>query len=52
MVEMYYKLVLAHKRTCDETNKNVTLVPMVHRAAVLAMLMGNGYDKNGNVVTD
>jgi hypothetical protein len=50
MVEMYYQLVLAHKRTCDENNKNVPIVPNTLRPAVLALLIGNGYDKNGNIV--
>lgn len=50
MVEMYYQLVLAHKRTCDENNKNVPIVPERHREAVVKILEENGYDKNGNIV--
>lgn len=50
MIEMYYQLVLAHRRTCDETNKNVILVPYTYRETVSQMLMSNGYDKNGNIV--
>lgn len=50
MVEMYYKLVLAGKRTCNEENSDITLVPKIHRAAVIKMLEENGYDKDGKVI--
>ena len=50
MVTMYYKLVLAHKRTCNEDNKDVILVPANLRANVLKMLADNGYDADGNAV--
>lgn len=49
MKEMYYKLVIAHKRTCNESNKTVPLVPVTYRAAVLEMLKADGYDADGNV---
>lgn len=47
MVDMYVKLVLAGKRTCDETNQDVTQVPVTYHAAVLAVLTEMGYDANG-----
>lgn len=50
MVDMYYKLVLAGKRTCDENNTDVILVPITYRADVLAMLLDNGYDANGKKI--
>ena len=52
MAEMYFNLVLAHKRTCNEENKSVTLVPITYRADVLAMLTARGYDADGNVKAD
>lgn len=47
MVDMYVELVLAGKRTCDETNQNVTQVPRKLHAAVLSVLTEMGYDANG-----
>ena len=52
MVEMYFNLVLAKKRTCDEENKEIKLVPLNLRADVLKMLSEKGYDKNGNMVIE
>ena len=50
MAEMYFNLVLAKKRTCDETNIAVKLVPTTWRAEVLSMLVERGYDANGNTL--
>ena len=50
MAEMYFNLVLAGKRTCDETNTAVKLVPATWRAEVLSMLVERGYDVNGNTL--
>lgn len=50
MAEMYFNLVLAKKRTCDETNTVVKLVPVTWRAEVLSMLVARGYDANGNTL--
>lgn len=50
MAEMYFNLVLAKKRTCDETNTAVKLVPITWRAEVLSMLVARGYDSNGNTL--
>ena len=50
MREMYYKLVLAHKRTCNESNKKISIVPITYRAEVLSMLLENGYDADGNII--
>ncbi len=48
MAEFYYRLVLAHKRTCDENNKSVRIVPYTYRDTVSQMLTDKGYDLNGN----
>lgn len=50
MAEMYFNLVLAGKRTCDETNTAVKLVPATYRAEVSALLTERGYDANGNTL--
>lgn len=51
MAEMYYQLVINGKRTCDESNKSVKLVPENWRNAVIALLSERGYDKNGSIIT-
>ncbi|MGN1013850.1 MAG: CD1375 family protein [Butyricicoccus sp.] len=48
MTELYYNLVLAHKRTCNSENTEIKLVPATVRAAVLELLEANGYDADGN----
>ena len=48
MAEFYDRLVLAHKRTCDENNKSVRIVPYTYRETVSQMLTDKGYDLNGN----
>ncbi len=48
MDEMYYQLVINKKRTCDESNKSVKLVPSNWRDAVMALLSERGYDLNGS----
>lgn len=50
MKEMYYQLVLAHKRTCNEKNIAVPHVPITYRAAVMSMLTAGGYDADGNII--
>lgn len=50
MIEMYYKLVIAGRRTCDKDNKEVTQVPEALRADVLDMLTKDGRDANGNII--
>ena len=47
MVETYFKLVLAHKRTCDESNTEVKIVPVTMIDDVRALLTERGYDYNG-----
>lgn len=49
---MYYDLVLAHKRTCDKNNKSLKQVPHTYFNTVLQMLTENGYDANGNKVSE
>lgn len=50
MAETYFTLVLAKKRTCDETNTAVKLVPITWRAEVLSILVARGFDANGNTL--
>lgn len=50
MVDMYLALVIAGRRTCDKTNKEVRLVPTRYLNAVLAELEALGLDANGNPV--
>ena len=50
MVELYFNLVLAGRRTCDETNTSVTKVPVNLIADVTALLEEKGYDKNGKKI--
>lgn len=50
MVEFYYGLVLAGKRTCDVKNTKVKQVPEKHLSDVLEMLKANGYDANGKTI--
>lgn len=47
MVELYVGLVIAGRRTCDEKNKKVKLVPKHLREEVAASLKAKGYDSNG-----
>lgn len=50
MVELYFNLVINKKRTCDDTNKDITLVPVTYRDEVINLLTERGYDKNGNKI--
>lgn len=50
MIDMYYNLVLAKKRTCNPETVGVKLVPVTHRADVLKVLNENGYDADGNII--
>ena len=47
METMYYKLVVAGKRTCDKGNTAVKQVPENLREAVMALLVADGRDANG-----
>lgn len=47
MIEMYFQLVINQRRTCDEKNKTVRLVPKTQLLAVKALLEERGYDLNG-----
>lgn len=51
MVEMYVLLVINKKRTCDETNKSIPVVPVHLRAEVLEVLKQRGYDADGNKIS-
>lgn len=48
MLDMYIGLVVAGRRTCNEENKQVTLVPKKWRDLVLADLEALGLDADGN----
>ena len=50
MVELYFNLVVAGKRTCDEKNALVLKVPTHLMSAVTSLLEERGYDKNGNKI--
>lgn len=50
MAEMYFTLVINKKRTCDDTNKDITLVPVTYRDEVINLLTERGYDLNGNKI--
>lgn len=50
MIEMYYNLVLAKKRTCNPDTAGVKIVPEALRADVLKMLNENGYDEDGKLI--
>lgn len=50
MAEMYYNLVINHKRTCDENNTAVKPVPIKWQTEVLALLAQQGYDADGNKI--
>lgn len=47
MAETYFTLVINQRRTCDETNKEIKLVPITYIAEVSTMLTERGYDLNG-----
>ena len=51
MVEMYVLLVVNKKRTCNEENKSVPVVPAHLRADVLEVLNQRGYDEDGNKIS-
>lgn len=48
MVETYFKLVLAKKRTCNPNTTGVKLVPSTVIELVKALLAERGYDEDGN----
>lgn len=50
MAEMYFKLVINHKRTCNTENKTVKLVPANYRKEVSSLLTDRGYDLDGNII--
>lgn len=49
MIDMYFNLVLAGKRTCDEKNKKAKMVPAGLLVKVIEKLTEEGYDLNGKV---
>lgn len=50
MIQMYYNLVVAGRRTCNPKNKNVTMVPQSLIADVIKMLEQAGRDLDGKLV--
>ncbi|NLY20141.1 MAG: hypothetical protein GXZ08_02505 [Tissierellia bacterium] len=49
MIDMYFNLVINGKRTCDEKNKEVILVPKKLLKTVSEKLTEEGYDLNGKL---
>lgn len=50
MLELYFNLVINKKRTCDDANKDITLVPVTYRDEVISLLAKRGYDLDGNKI--
>lgn len=50
MIELYFNLVINKKRTCDDTNRDITLVPITYIDEVISLLTERGYDLNGNKI--
>lgn len=50
MVDMYLALVIAGRRTCNDENKDIVLVPTRYRQAVINELTALGLDKDGNLI--
>lgn len=50
MTRMYVNLVIAGIRTCNESNKEVPIVPAKWRGKVLAKLEADGRDADGHKV--
>lgn len=50
MVDMYVALVINGRRTCNEENKSVPLVPKKWRGKVLEDLTALGLDADGNPI--
>ena len=50
MVDMYVALVINGRRTCNEENKSVPLVPKKWRGKVLEDLTALGLDSDGNAI--
>ncbi len=50
MIELYFNLVINKKRTCDDTNRNIKLVPVTYVDEVISLLTERGYDLNGNKI--
>ena len=50
MVDMYVALVIAGRRTCNQENREVKLVPARYREAVLADLAALGLDADGKEI--
>jgi hypothetical protein len=50
MVDMYVALVINGRRTCNEENKSVPLVPKKWRGKVLEDLTALGLDSDGNPI--
>ena len=49
MAELYFELVVAGKRTCNNKNMAVKKVPKHLQAEVLVLLTERGYDADGKL---
>ena len=50
MAELYFNLVKAGRRTCNPKNTSVRQVPSTVFDEVLAMLVADGCDADGNIL--
>ncbi len=50
MIELYFNLVINKKRTCDDKNRDIKLVPVTYIYEVISLLTERGFDKNGNKI--
>lgn len=50
MIQMYFNLVVAGRRTCNPETKDVTLVPEIYRSEVIQMLNEAGRDIDGKLI--
>lgn len=50
MIQIYFNLVIAGKRTCNPETKGVILVPESLRADVIKMLTDAGRDLDGKLI--
>ena len=50
MIQIYYNLVIAGRRTCNPENKTVTQVPESLKADVIELLTKAGRDLDGKLI--
>lgn len=50
MIQMYFNLVVAGRRTCNPETKGITMVPENLRADVIKLLTEAGRDLDGKLI--